>query len=70
MSTITYISEMKGTEHDSKFYNLIRNLALWRQNEHGDPHLLLPFYHLLDLLHQYTKFHLQSMLGSFTRESP
>ena len=34
------------------------------------PPLLLPFYHLLDLLHQCTKFHLQSMLGSFTRESP
>ena len=28
------------------------------------------FYHYLDLLHQRTKFHLQSMLGSFTKESP
>ena len=28
------------------------------------------FYHHLDLLHQCTKFHLQSMLGSFTKESP
>ena len=28
------------------------------------------FYHLLNLLHQSTKFHLQSMLGSFTKESP
>ena len=44
--------------------------ALWRENEHGDPHFLLLFYHLLDLLHQWTKFHLQSMLGSFTKESP
>jgi len=28
------------------------------------------FNHLFDLLHQCTKFHLQSMLGSFTKESP
>ena len=28
------------------------------------------FYHLLDLLHQCTKFHLQSILRSFTKESP
>ena len=40
------------------------------QNEHGDPHFLLLFYHLLGLLHQCTKFHQQSMLGSFTKESP
>ena len=37
---------------------------------HGDPHFLLLFYHLLDLLHQCTKFHLQSVIGSFTKESP
>ena len=28
------------------------------------------FYYCLELLHQYTKFHLQSMLGFFTKESP
>ena len=44
--------------------------ALRRQNKHRDPHFLLLFYHLLDFLHQCTKFHLQSMIGSFTKESP
>jgi len=44
--------------------------VLWRQNEHGDPHFLLLFRHLLDLFHHCTKFHLQSVLGSFTKESP
>ena len=28
------------------------------------------FYHHFDLLHQCTKFHLQSLLGSFTEEAP
>ena len=35
-----------------------------------EPHFLLPFYHLPDLLYRCTKFHPQSMLGSFTKESP
>ena len=48
----------------------VKTRALWRENEHGDPHFLLLCYHLLDLLHQCTKFDLQSMLGSFTKESP
>ena len=47
-----------------------RDLVASAGHWHGDPHFLLLFYHLLDLLHQCTKFHLQSMLGSFTRESP
>ena len=42
--------------------------ALWRENEHGDPNFLLrTFLSPLDLLHQCTKFHPQSMLGSFTK---
>ena len=41
-----------------------------KKKKHGDPTFYYLFYHHLDLLHQCTKFHPQSMLGSFTKESP
>ena len=54
--------------------NSVRYHMLHRKNlsflSSFDPHFLLLFYHHLDSLHQCTKFHLQSMLRSFTKESP
>ena len=43
------------------FLSIVRARARW------PPLFITFFYHYLDLLHQCTKFHLQSMLGSFTR---
>ena len=54
--------------------NSVRYHMLHRKNlsflSSFDSHFLLLFYHHLDSLHQCTKFHLQSMLRSFTKESP